>query len=75
MRRRCDAHPDIPDQIAHGEFGTLHAWLRDNIYRHGAKFPPNEIVKRATGAAMSMQPYLDYLRGKYGELYRLPAAA
>jgi len=24
---------------------------------------------------MSMQPYLDYLRGKYSELYRLPAAA
>jgi len=68
-------HPDIPDQIAHGEFGTLHAWLRDNIYRHGAKFPPNEIVKRATGSAMTMRPYLDYLCGKYGELYRLPAAA
>ena len=68
-------HPDIPDEIAHGEFGTLHAWLRENIYRHGAKFPPNEIVKRATGSAMSMLPYIDYLRGKYGELYRLPATA
>jgi carboxypeptidase Taq len=69
------AHPDIPGQIAHGEFGTLHAWLRDNIYLHGAKYPPNEIVKRATGSAMNMRPYLDYLRGKYGELYRLPAMA
>ena len=61
------------DEIAHGEFGTLHTWLRDNIYQHGSKFTPNELVKRATGSAMSMQPYLDYLRGKYGELYRLPA--
>jgi len=69
------AHPGIPDEIARGEFETLHTWLRENIYRHGAKFPPNEIVKRATGSAMSMQPYLDYLRGKYGELYRLPAIA
>jgi carboxypeptidase Taq len=68
-------HPDIPDEIAHGEFGTLHAWLRENIYRHGAKFPPNEIVKRATGSAMRIQPYLDYLHGKYSELYQLPAAA
>ena len=69
------AHPGIPDQIADGEFGTLHTWLRDNIYRHGAKFPPNEIVKRATGSPMRMQPYLDYLRGKYGELYQLSVAA
>jgi len=68
------AHPDIPSEIARGEFATLHTWLRDNIYQHGAKFAPNELVKRATGSAMTMQPYLDYLRGKYGELYRLSAA-
>jgi hypothetical protein len=27
---------------------------------------------RAAGAPMSTKPYLAYLRGKYGELYRLP---
>jgi carboxypeptidase Taq len=70
----CKAHPEIPGAIARGEFGTLHAWLRDNIYRHGAKFPPNELVKRATRSAMSIKPYLGYLREKYGALYRLPAA-
>ncbi len=67
------AHPEIPGEIESGKFSTLHAWLRDNIYRHGRKFPPNEIVKRATGGLMSMRPYLAYLRTKYGALYRLPA--
>ena len=57
--------------IARGEFDTLHTWLRTNIYRHGAKFTPDELLRRATGSAMTMQPYLDYLRGKYGRLYRL----
>lgn len=66
-----NAHPGIPDEIARGEFATLHGWLRDNIYRHGAKFTPDELLARATGSAMTMQPYLDYLRGKYGQLYRL----
>jgi carboxypeptidase Taq len=65
------AHPHIPADIARGEFAALHGWLRDNIYQHGAKFAPNGLLKRATGSAMTMQPYLDYLRGKYGELYRL----
>jgi carboxypeptidase Taq len=69
------AHPEIPAEIARGEFGTLHGWLRDAIYRHGRKFPPNELVKRSTGSPMSMTPYLAYLREKYGALYRLPAAA
>ncbi len=66
------AHPGIPGEIARGEFSTLHAWLTDNIYQHGAKFEPNELVARATGSAMTMRPYLDYLRGKCGALYRLP---
>jgi carboxypeptidase Taq len=68
------AHPEIPDEIGRGEFGTLHAWLRQHIYRHGRKLKPNDLVERATGAPMSMGPYLDYLRGKYGKLYRLPVS-
>ena len=69
------AHPEIHDEISRGAFGTLHAWLVANICRHGSKFTPNDIVKRATGTAMTIAPYLEYLRGKYGELYQLPASA
>jgi carboxypeptidase Taq len=65
------AHPGIPNDIARGEFDTLHGWLRENIYRHGSKFTPDELLRRATGSVMTMQPYLDYLRGKYGALYAL----
>ena len=66
------AHPEIPNEIAAGRFDTLHAWLTDRLYRHGRKFTPDELVMRATGASMSIAPYLAYLRGKYGEFYRLP---
>ena len=68
------AHPDIPHETAGGEFGTLYGWLRENLYRHGSKFVPNDLVERATGVTMHMRPYLDYLHGKYGALYRLPAS-
>ena len=68
------AHPDIPREIARGEFSTLHTWLRDNVYQHGSKFAPNDLIERATDAAMSMTPYLDYLREKYAALYRLPGS-
>ncbi len=66
------AHPEIKDEIARGAFATLHRWLVENIYRHGRKFDPDDLVARATGEAMSIAPYVAYLRGKYGELYRLP---
>ena len=69
------AHPHISDEIARGEFATLRAWLTANVYRHGSKFTPDELVRRATGSAMRLEPYLHYLREKYGALYRLPADA
>jgi carboxypeptidase Taq len=68
------AHPEVRDEITHGEFGTLRGWLREHVHRHGRKFTPNELIERATGAPMNMAPYLAYLRAKYGELYRLPPA-
>jgi len=67
-----NAHPEIPNQIASGEFSTLHAWLKTNLYQHGRKFDANEIVERATGSAAKIAPYLRYLREKYGALYELP---
>src|SRR5262245_18819072 len=69
------AHPGIPSEIAKGEFKMLHGWLTENLYRHGRKFTPDNLIKRATGEPMTMRPYLAYLRSKYGELYSLPAAA
>jgi carboxypeptidase Taq len=67
------AYPDIPREIVCGTFTALHGWLVDNIYRHGCKYRPNELVRRATGSPMRMEPYVAYLRGKYGKLYQLPA--
>ncbi len=65
------AHPTIPAEIGAGEFGTLHGWLRENIYQHGSKFTANELVERVTGGPLTIAPYIQYLRAKYGELYQL----
>jgi carboxypeptidase Taq len=64
-------HPEIPAEIEQGEFGTLHAWLKENIYRHGSKFTANELVERVTGGPLTIDPYIRYLRTKFGELYEL----
>jgi carboxypeptidase Taq len=65
------AHPSIGAEIAAGEFGTLHAWLRSHVYQHGRKYTAAELVERATGGPLSFEPYIRYLREKYGELYSL----
>jgi carboxypeptidase Taq len=65
------AHPGIPSETRKGEFGTLLGWLRENVHRHGAKFTPSELVQRATGRDLTIEPYMSYLWGKFGPLYGL----
>jgi carboxypeptidase Taq len=65
------ANPSIPQEIGQGEFKTLHGWLRENLYQHGSKFTAAEIVERATGSPLTIEPYISYLKKKYGELYSL----
>jgi carboxypeptidase Taq len=68
----CRAHPEIPQDMARGDFGALLGWLRQNLYRHGRKLSPDELIERAAGSPMSIAPYMAYLRAKYGELFVLP---
>jgi len=65
------AHPAIAQEVETGEFGTLRAWLTEQVYRHGRKFEPNELVQRATGAPLQSTSYLHYLNDKFRQLYRL----
>jgi len=65
------AHPAIPSETEQGRFDVLLGWLRENIYTHGSKFTADELVRRVTGSPLSVEPYLRYLRGKYGGLYEL----
>lgn len=65
------AHPGISAEIQRGEFSTLHGWLTQNIYRHGAKFTAPELVTRVTGGDLTIEPYMEYLWRKYQPLYGL----
>ena len=65
------SHPEIPDEMGQGNFTTLHGWLKDNIYQHGRKFTAAELVQRITGGPMRIEPYINYLKTKYGEMYQL----
>jgi carboxypeptidase Taq len=64
-------NPDVHGQIERGEFAPLLGWLQQNVYRWGATFQPDELVRRATGSELSIDPYRKYLEEKFGGLYGL----
>ncbi len=65
----------IPEAIRGGDFAPLRRWLADNVYRHGSVYDPNDLVERATGGPISTEPFIRYLRQKYGPLYSLSLEA
>ncbi len=70
-RQAQQALPDLEEQISRGDFKPLREWLIENIYRHGRKFYPRELVQRVTGEDISAKPFLEYARDKFGKVYQL----
>jgi carboxypeptidase Taq len=62
--------PDLHDGFEQGEFAPLRDWLRENLHRHGRKFTPSETLERVVGVSeIDPEPYVRYLREKFGEMY------
>lgn len=64
--REC---PEIPKEMAAGEFGSLTGWLSENVWSLGGGFTAEEVAKRTTGSSIAVEFFLSYLRSKYGEIY------
>jgi carboxypeptidase Taq len=61
-----EALPDVEAQIERGELANLHEWLRANLYVLGRKFTPQETLERVVGGPLDPEPYINYLRSKFG---------
>lgn len=71
FEKAVEAHPGIPAEMEEGDFAPLLSWLRQNVYAHGARYTPRELVEKVTGGPIAAAPYLTYLREKYQEIYNL----
>ena len=59
------AAPDLPAHVAKGDFRPLLAWLRANIHEQGARYESQELIARATGRPLELQPFLRHLETRY----------
>ena len=62
---------NLDEKIKAGETGDALAWLRKHIHNQGSLYEPGELIRRACGSAVSIDPLLNYLEAKYGELFNL----
>ena len=53
--------------LSAGQFGGLFAWLREHVHGVGASLSAQELIRNATGKALSAAPWLRYAESKYLE--------
>jgi carboxypeptidase Taq len=63
------AHSDWQSRVAKGELGFIREWLRTNIHQYGRQYTPEELVMRISGKQLEETDYVNYLNGKYKEIY------
>lgn len=61
--------PEMDAMTARGEFGPILAWLREKVHRHGAKYLPAELLRKAIGRDVEAGPFLSYIKKKYSAIY------
>jgi carboxypeptidase Taq len=71
----CRTDRTVPEGVRRGDFAPLRAWLVENVYRHGRVYDPNDLVRKATGSDIRIEPFVDYLKRKYGALYSVALEA
>jgi carboxypeptidase Taq len=60
----CLFDTDYLQTLQQGNLTKIRKWLTENIYRHGAFYPPAELLKKVCGEALNSSYFAAYLRNK-----------
>ncbi len=59
--------PGAEEGLGEGGFAPVRDWLCEHVHRHGRKFSQRELLRRATGQELSVEPFLAYLEAKLAD--------
>ena len=65
------AEPDVERQVEAGNLTPVRDWLGTQIHQKGRLLSVSSLVKRVTGEGLNPESFLDYLKNKYRQIYRL----
>ncbi len=61
--------PELSEGLAHGDFASPLAWLREKVHVHGRVYSAKDLCRKATGAPLDPSHSLRYLEGKFAAIY------
>ena len=61
----------MENQIKKGNFKHIRSWLGSQIHQRGKLLSVPDLVKQVTGDVLNPKSFIDYLKNKYRQIYRL----
>ena len=60
----CRFDPEHQQTLKQGKLDTIRNWLTENIYSHGAVYPPAELLLKVCGKPLDSKYFIEYLKNK-----------
>ena len=60
---------NLEEEIAKGNLNLLLEWLRTKVHRFGLIREAPDLLKEVTGKGPTPEPWLDYVKEKFGDIY------
>lgn len=57
--------PNTMNDIANGDFSSIHTWLKEKIHSQGSKYSTSDLLKQATGKTICTDDYKEHLKTRY----------
>ena len=60
---------DIEAALSAGDYSGINEWNKEQIWRYGQLYQPDEVLKRVLQAPFDAGVFADYLEQKYSDIY------
>jgi carboxypeptidase Taq len=60
----CSIDPEWRQTLQNGKLDKIRKWLTENIYSHGALYPPVELLQQVCGEPLNSDYFIEYLKNK-----------
>ena len=62
---------DIKGCVSCGNFKPINEWANDKIWKYGGIYTSGELMRKFIHAESDSAGYIEYLKNKYKEIYKL----
>lgn len=71
IAERMDQEIDLQSCLKKADFDLINLWNKEHVWQKAGIYDTNTVMEEFVGVKVTPEPYIDYLKKKYSEIYKL----